>query len=76
MPDRDPQERCAPASPIDAGCEEGTYWIGIGGRVFSVICPCGFRVNGLSTSEAAEDTCRWHKGLPSQMGSVAGPWKP
>ena len=43
------------------------------GRYFEVYCPCGFRVESLSTEEAASDTAKWHLGLPSFLGKY-GPW--
>lgn len=38
------------------------------GRLFEVKCPCGFRIESLTTEEAAEDTAKWHLGLPSLLG--------
>lgn len=37
---------------------------------WTVACLCGFRVDQLSTDEAALDVMAWHKGDPSHLGAV------
>lgn len=39
-------------------------------NAYTVRCTCGFVVRNLTSAEAAEDTYRWHKGLPSALGAA------
>lgn len=73
-------------TPLDGlSCSEGgstrvmTYRRMVARRTklfWRVRCSCGFMVYDLDTEEAADDTARWHLGLPSELGRWGGFYEP